>query len=133
MPNVTKEQKEFISNLYLKEGKNAGEIIVAFEAKYGYSPSNKVINKWKYFEETPAEEEEPGKAGKTGEVIPKTGDTRTIKDEVVTFTADEMADAPFLLMCTTHGKSQAEMARLLKKAAGLGYTKVNPVSGEFTK
>ena len=132
MPRVTEEQKKFISNLHLKEGKNAGEIIVAFEEQYGYSPSNKVINKWKYYEETP--DDEPGtQTGKTGDVDPQTGDSRTVKDEVVSFTADEMADAPFLKMCKIHGKSHAEMAKLLRKAAQLGYSKVNVTTGVFSK
>jgi|SaaInl7_200m_RNA_FD_contig_71_924158_length_994_multi_4_in_0_out_0_3 hypothetical protein len=132
MPKITEDQKSFISTKHLKDGMKNGEICVAFEEEFGYSPSNKVINKWKYHEqEQPAEET---KGGDTGEVDPITGDTRTVKDKVVSFTAEGMEDdAAFYALCKTHGHSHEEMANMLQRAAARGYTKINITTGDITK
>jgi len=128
---VTEEQKQFISEQYLKHGKNAAETIPLFEEKYGFSPSTRVINKWKYFNEPDETDETPAEQP-DGTLEAESNDTRTVKDDI-DISGDEIPDDVFNKMCRDSGHSQEKMWKIISKAKQRGYTSVNLSTGEFKK
>lgn len=135
MPKVTEEQKKFISEQYLTHGKGAADTIKAFEEKYGHSPSTRVFNRWKHFNESDGDGDtgKEEKTGKEGDLDVETDDTRTDKGSKIDFSSGDVPDEQFNKLCKTFGISQREMWDTLVKASNRGYTKVDPVSGEFSK
>ena len=133
MPKVNEEQKKFISEYHLKHGKNAGEIIPLFEEKFGYSPSTKVINKWKYFNQDEEEtDDKKKKAGETGELDIDTEDSRTVKD-TIDFSSGDLPDKEFNRLAKKFGMSHKKLWDTLVRASNKGYKKVNASTGEFSK
>lgn len=136
MPNVTDEQKSFISNLYTNEEKTPKEIIEAFSEKYGFQPSARVINKWKYFAETTEKKEEKlkddGDKGEEGDLEIETEDTRKVKDWL-DFSSGEIPDDAFNRLAQNTGRSKSDLFNQLKRANELGYKQVNLENGELKK
>lgn len=135
MAKITDEEKTFISELYLKQAKGTPEIIPLFEAKFGYSPSTRIVNKWKYFNEPDDDDDkkEAEKEGKKVDLGVETEDSRHVKDETIDISKDDIPDEQFNTLCRTFGLSQAQLWDTIVRAKNRGYTKVNSVSGEFSK
>lgn len=135
MAKITDEEKTFISELYLKQAKSTPEIIPLFEAKFGYSPSTRIVNKWKYFNEPDDDDDkkEAEKEGKKVDLGVETEDSRHVKDETIDISKDDIPDEQFNTLCRTFGLSQAQLWDTIVRAKNRGYTKVNSVSGEFSK